>query len=369
MLRALLLCLLALCTSAPALAAEQTEVLMMGHADLGLRYDGNFILGRQTESRMALNSAFTGDFELVDVASYTHIFQEVAFAGEVGIVPGLEFHALIPYRVHDNRRFSMARSMGFDPSRGVASFAAGSPLPDDQLGEVRRGGFGDIRLGISGSPWNESFDNPSFGTFTLDFTVKIPSAPRYFKVQSSDLLGFGTGAVDVQFGGGFSKRWKTIDPYIWGEVEIGGKFKEDLTDSNGQVVTDDAEMKSADRFTIMLGTEAIAMENPAIGTKFAADIRIEASYISPAKWWAGAYLHEIAPNTEGLVVEEDEYLRIKALVGLYVTVQTHFKLQVGTSLGWDTPHILEGVDRTNYIVRNGAETFRIGAFFQGQGSF
>jgi hypothetical protein len=357
---ATLVCVLTL--TAPAAAAERTAVLMFATADLGLRYDGKFLIGQQVE----------GVERSRTVATYGHTFMDVGLVAEIGILPGVEFNFDLPFRVYDVRRFTDSNTLGFDPEGGFASFATGTgTVAADDLFSVTRRGIGDLWLGLTGSPYNEDFERPSFGTLVFDFGIKVPTAQRIFKKRLDGALGFGTGAVDLRFGTGFSKRWREVEPYIWADYLYTGGFKSDLVGDQlnveGEVITAEAELDPADETSLAFGIEATVSEQISEGNRFALDLRFRGAYHSPATWWSGRQLHEVSPNSLGRPAVEDEFLRVGGRIGLYMTVSRHFKIELAGSLDWDTPHMLEMVDRRNYPVRSGAQSYLIGAELRLQG--
>lgn len=344
-------------------AAQPTELIPFLHMDAEVGYTGGIQFGRLREQDT--------DEKYHDVAKYTHHRHEMDIDIEFGVCPMLELDLRFPIVFQDRLHYRSANDLSYNVSEERATMLGGYPLPSEELADFKRGGFGDMEIGLQFSPFNESYEkHPAPATMLLEFAFLAPTGGDRYDVGSGGTAKPGNGAPGLRIGAAFSKRVPGGEPYFWARYELIGRYDADLFNAEGLATYGGpATLNPADSVHVMLGTEIYAMNNPTSATAINVDLYGGFSYHSWADIEAGSILPVTHNTTQGHIATTSEYLVPHFGLGLYIRPTPMVQIRLNTGLDYETSHIVERVDTHNYEIGTGMDTLRVNFGITVVGSF
>ncbi len=346
----------------PARAAQPTELIPFLHMDAELGYAGSVQFGRVREE--------ADDGTFYDVASYNHSRHEMDVDIEFGVAPWLELDLRFPAVFQDRLNYRSSNDLSYDVAEDRTTMLGNDPIPDDELKDDKRSGFGDMWIALQFSPFNEHHARPSPATLLLDLGISPPTGKSRYETNSQGAMYPGSGGTDLRLGAAFSKTMKGGEPYMWVQYVSTGRYEVDLLGSDGQsVYGGPVQLNPADTVHVVVGTELYAMKNPSTDAGINVDLYGGFTYYSWADMEAGTLLPVIHEKTEGYLVTSAEYLEPQFGLGLYIRPTDMVQIRLNVGADYEMSHLLERLNERNYEFYTGADTIRINFGLTVAGSF
>lgn len=330
---ALLAFVAALASSAPALAADETDITPFLHFRGGIGYRGQFAQGQYV-----LDGERIGARE--DERQYTE------FEGRFGAWYGLETYLRVTHVNWDRTRWEdIAFNGGVPPAGGAAQVE-------------RRKGLGDVVVGSRFAILSEQRKSGDVSTWTVETNFKIPgSFDVYPSTTGATESPGGTPGFEWLMKTSFSKRVRFFDPY----VSFFYLHKGSTSSPNEDV----GSFNLADQWGTFFGTEVVGFERPADDLRFSGDVGLGWRYIMDGEVPANRFLYgpdsgATAPNIPANnVVKEQGYIRYDMRAGFFYQLQKHVQARGHITYALPTEHYIESysgsLGNSANDTRNGAK--------------
>ena len=270
----------------------------------------------------------------------------------------------------DRLYYRESNDLSYEVTEDRTTMLGNNPLPDEELKDDKKSGFGDMWIAVQFSPFNETYDKPSPATLLFDFGVSPPTGKNRYEVNSQGAMYPGSGGTDIRFGAAFSKRMKGGEPYMWARYVTTGRYEVDLIDQDGlSVYGGPVKLNPADVVSVVLGTEIYAMNNPTIEKGINVDLWGGFNYYTWSDMEAGTLLPVVHGSTEGYIVTGAEYLEPCFGVGLYIRPASMVQIRLNVGLDYELSHLLERLNERNYLFYSGQDTLRVNFGLTVAGSF
>ena len=159
-----------------------------------------------------------------------------------------------------------------------------------------RSGFGDPSVGLHWGPWNDYRDDTK-ATMLIGMDYVIPLAAP----QQHNNISVGRGVHELQWKVAASKKFDWFEPYF------GAQYFLPLPASNslyGRVDTIEGQgagqvlRNPPQRGLFTIGTEIIPHEDPAVGARYAFDLRFQFGYVSEGRDYTPLFDHMTDPTND-----------------------------------------------------------------------
>lgn len=244
-----------------------------------------------------------------------------------------------------------------NPSTPFISNAPGAP-------QVFRGGFGNMRFGMSWAAFNQARDDTK-PMWVIGFEYEAPTADQLDPTQRADdgMHGaIGDRIHKYQLWSSFSRRIGVVDPYVkvdytlpyhgpaWysncdhpDPALLGAPANCNTTDWT----RDDTGILAPYTAQIVAGSEFIVFDQPAKHQKFTVDARAHTRYVSE-----GRYYNELSGLTHKLMYSGD-YLQVGGSLAMLAGVADYLTLRGRISLAYESDHPLSNEPLGKDLNNNG----------------
>ena len=301
----------------------------------------------------------------------------------IGLAPGLELHAELPWSLADDVTWRYGTRGGFSvegdstiannvvDAMGRRCDVTPCPLfPVSEDGGVFHGGrAGDLEVGLAWAILDDRRDEAR-PTWVVGLDLTLPTADRYDPARGRDADWGSPYASDGHRGPAGEKVWKwdlsttlsrrigPVDPYfrahVMGMVPSGDTYSNCehaaalATRSPAQMTLAAAENCALPEWSvdadarlpfvagIVFGTELVPFDDPRAGQKVAIDARLFVDYTSRSRFY-----NELT-DASGKLHATEAYLTMGGLLGLHLRASRWFSLEASAALSTRTAHDLSG---------------------------
>jgi hypothetical protein len=377
----------ALALAGPARAAEVTRVATAADPDNPIDVDFSIRWDRlQKEALISREWDVGGAVDDVPQLRYTRKSNAIVPRIAVGIYRDLELHAELPYVLADDTTYRYADVGGLPvggtpldtianndvtPSGLTCPVAGTCPLfPVGSGTTVYHGGkAGDLVVGLAWAVLSDRRDEtkPKWVVgFDLTFpTAELydPAAGRFTRpdwssphVNAADPGPIGQKLWRLDFSTALSKRMGILDPYVRAHATLQRKSANTYSNCDSALALETAAPEQGPSWMfencgtfdeeataqppyllgMIAGTEVIPYEDAAAGKKVVIDIRLQADYVSSARWY-----NELT-DASGRLHHTDDHAVVSALLGLHLKLSDFVAVEAATSIGTQTAHYITG---------------------------
>ena len=255
-------------------------------------------------------------------------------------------------------------SCGMTGNGAVSMFPTSTPTPPigttSGTPQVQRGGFGNMRFGLSWAAFNQVRDETK-PTWVVGLEYEAPTADRLDpSVLTSDTSrgAIGDRIHKYQLWSSFSRRVGVVDPYVKVNVTLpyrgpawysncdnpdptrmGAAANCGLTEWSRDATGIQAPYNAG----ITAGSEFVVFDQPAKKQRFTVDARAYTTYFSP-----GRYYNELSGLTHKLMYSGD-YVRVGGSIALLAGVADYLTLRARATLSYESDHALSNESIVNCI--------------------
>lgn len=230
--------------------------------------------------------------------------------------------------------------------------------------QVFRGGFGNMRFGMSWAAFNQARDETK-PTWVVGLEYEAPTADRLDPTEpASDVQhgAIGDRIHKYQLWSAFSRRIGSVDPYVKVDVMLpfhGPAWYSNCDHQDPALMGTPANCNAAawDRDTtgilypynaeLIAGSEFVIFDQPAKHQKFTLDARAHTKYVSP-----GRYYNELSGLTKKLMYTGD-YLQVGGSLALLAGVADYLTLRARGVLAYESDHVLSNEPLGQDLNNNG----------------
>jgi len=231
--------------------------------------------------------------------------------------------------------------------------------------QVFRGGFGNMRFGLSWAAFNQVKDDTK-PTWVVGFEYEAPTADRLDPTDPATDAQHGAIGDRIhkyQVWSSFSRRIGVVDPYVKVDYTLPfhgpGWYSNcdhpDPTRMGTPANCNDSTDWSRDATGIttpataqlIAGSEFIVFDQPAKRQRFTVDARAHTRYVS-----AGRYYNELSGLTQKLMYSGD-YIQVGGSLALLAGVADYLTLRARVSLDYESDHALSSEPLGQDLNNNG----------------
>jgi hypothetical protein len=221
----------------------------------------------------------------------------------------------------------------------------------DRKPQVWRGGFGNMRFGLSWAAFNQAKDDTK-PTWVVGLEYEGPTADQLDPTDVADETthgAIGDRTHKYQLWTAFSRRIGVVDPYVKVTYTLpyhgpGWYSNCDNPDSSRMGAANNCNLSEWTRddtgivvpFTadMTAGSEFLIFDQPAKKQRFILDARTHLAYVAP-----GRYYNELSGLTKKLMYTED-YIQVGGSLGLVANVADYLTFRGRAMLAYETDHAL-----------------------------
>jgi hypothetical protein len=234
--------------------------------------------------------------------------------------------------------------------------------------QVFRGGFGNMRFGLSWAAFNQARDDTK-PMWVVGFDYDGPTADR---LNPSDPIdeehrAIGDRIHRYQIWSSFSRRIGVVDPYVKVNYTLpyhgpGWYSNCDNPDpsrlgtrancNTTEWTRDDTGILAPYTAQLIAGSEFVIFDQPAKHQRFTIDARAHTKYVSP-----GRYYNELSGLTKKLMYSGD-YIQVGGSLALLAGVANYLTLRARLNLAYESDHSLSNEPFGKDLNNNGQIDFQ-----------
>jgi hypothetical protein len=250
-------------------------------------------------------------------------------------VKGAGLFFILPTSPDTSVSFTDAQQMGFDPGNDSGSMLTTEGLASPPT--ISGSGLQGVWLGLRGSPLHEELyaSRGDRVSWVFDIGYRFKDKTHFYTVDSEGSRGSGPGSSAWLLQGAFSTTHNQTQPYVVIRWLSSGVALSDITDEDGEVLTQNVDIRPASTVTLRTGA-AFPGHRWGQGVnsgRFLFDPHLEFGYQSWQDVPSGTYLPDVLDASIGLLATESEHVFLSSGLNLDIRIMRYLELDIGADVG------------------------------------